>query len=228
MRQVAFEVRDGSKKAEITVIALAASAGDLLANVNRWREQVHLGPVAPRRTRAAVEGVPGRRREGSSRGARRPGECPAAGRYPGSHLLASRQGLVLQDEGRRGAGRAGAGAFRVIRAFGEVRWQRWSSRWPLAHCPHRGIWPVRMIRDRELSPTRSKRHFHDDLVASGIAEDHRDGARHGDHPGRGRHAGAGRPGCLAGRRRLLPRTAGVDRSQGLLPALLLPGPFCSQ
>ena len=27
------------------MIALAASAGDLLANVNRWREQVHLGPV---------------------------------------------------------------------------------------------------------------------------------------------------------------------------------------
>ena len=46
LRQVAFEVRDGSKQAEVTVIALAASAGDLLANVNRWREQVHLGPVA--------------------------------------------------------------------------------------------------------------------------------------------------------------------------------------
>lgn len=45
LRQVAFEVRDGSKQAEITVIALASSAGDLLANVNRWREQVHLGPV---------------------------------------------------------------------------------------------------------------------------------------------------------------------------------------
>jgi hypothetical protein len=46
LRQVAFEIGDGSKKAEVTVIALAASAGDLLANVNRWREQVHLGPVA--------------------------------------------------------------------------------------------------------------------------------------------------------------------------------------
>jgi hypothetical protein len=46
LRQVAFEVRDGSKRAEFTVVALAASAGDLLANVNRWREQVHLGPVA--------------------------------------------------------------------------------------------------------------------------------------------------------------------------------------
>jgi hypothetical protein len=45
LRQAAFEVRNGSKQAEMTVIALAASAGDLLANVNRWREQVHLGPV---------------------------------------------------------------------------------------------------------------------------------------------------------------------------------------
>ena len=45
MRQVAFQVRDGSSQAEITVISLAASAGDLLANVNRWRDQVHLGPV---------------------------------------------------------------------------------------------------------------------------------------------------------------------------------------
>ena len=46
MRAAAFEVRDGSKQAEVTVIALAAGSGDLLANVNRWREQVHLGPVS--------------------------------------------------------------------------------------------------------------------------------------------------------------------------------------
>jgi hypothetical protein len=45
MRQVAYKIKDGSKEAEVTVIALAASAGDLLANVNRWRDQVHLGPV---------------------------------------------------------------------------------------------------------------------------------------------------------------------------------------
>jgi hypothetical protein len=45
LRQVAFEIRDGSKHAEFTGIALAASAGDLLSNVNRWREQVHLSPV---------------------------------------------------------------------------------------------------------------------------------------------------------------------------------------
>jgi hypothetical protein len=45
MRQVAFEIRDGARSAEVTVIALAAGSGDLLANVNRWREQVRLQPV---------------------------------------------------------------------------------------------------------------------------------------------------------------------------------------
>jgi hypothetical protein len=46
MRAAAFEVHDGSKQAEITVIALPAGSGDLLGNVNRWRDQVHLGPVS--------------------------------------------------------------------------------------------------------------------------------------------------------------------------------------
>jgi hypothetical protein len=46
MRAAAFEVRDGAKQVEITVIALAAGSGDLLGNVNRWRDQVHLGPVS--------------------------------------------------------------------------------------------------------------------------------------------------------------------------------------
>lgn len=45
LRQAAFKVKDGPKEAEITAIALAAAAGDLLANVNRWRDQVHLPPV---------------------------------------------------------------------------------------------------------------------------------------------------------------------------------------
>ncbi len=46
MRQAAFEIHQDSKSAEVTVIALSASANDLLANVNRWREQVHLNPVS--------------------------------------------------------------------------------------------------------------------------------------------------------------------------------------
>ncbi len=39
LRKAAFVVRDGDKKVEITVIALPLFAGDLLDNVNRWRDQ---------------------------------------------------------------------------------------------------------------------------------------------------------------------------------------------
>lgn len=46
MRRAAFQVTDGEQKIEITVIDLAGGAGDLLANVNRWRDQVGLGPLA--------------------------------------------------------------------------------------------------------------------------------------------------------------------------------------
>lgn len=45
MRKAAFEVRDKEQKVEITVIDLAASAGDLLPNVNRWRGQIQLPDV---------------------------------------------------------------------------------------------------------------------------------------------------------------------------------------
>jgi hypothetical protein len=45
MRKAAFVVQDGSASAEVTVIALAAGSGDLLSNVNRWREQVGLAPI---------------------------------------------------------------------------------------------------------------------------------------------------------------------------------------
>jgi hypothetical protein len=45
MRKAAFLVRNGEQKVEITVIALPLFAGDLLANVNRWRGQVHLGEI---------------------------------------------------------------------------------------------------------------------------------------------------------------------------------------
>jgi hypothetical protein len=45
LRKAAFVVRDGDKKVEITVIALPLFAGDLLDNVNRWRDQVHLNAI---------------------------------------------------------------------------------------------------------------------------------------------------------------------------------------
>lgn len=41
----AFRVSDGSKTAIVTVTALSGPAGGLLGNVNRWREQVQLGPI---------------------------------------------------------------------------------------------------------------------------------------------------------------------------------------
>ena len=41
-RKAAFNVADGDATAEITVIDLELGAGDLLQNVNRWRDQVGL------------------------------------------------------------------------------------------------------------------------------------------------------------------------------------------
>jgi hypothetical protein len=42
MSRAAFEVRDGDKKARVTVTAMRGMAGGLEANVNRWRTQVGL------------------------------------------------------------------------------------------------------------------------------------------------------------------------------------------
>ena len=45
MRKAAFSVEEGDHKAEMTVIDLAAGAGALLPNVNRWRDQMQLSPT---------------------------------------------------------------------------------------------------------------------------------------------------------------------------------------
>lgn len=45
MRKAAFRVTDKKEQAEITVIDLAVSAGDLLPNVNRWRQQIQLEEI---------------------------------------------------------------------------------------------------------------------------------------------------------------------------------------
>jgi hypothetical protein len=42
MRVAAFKITDGDKSAEVTIIPLAGQAGGLLANVNRWRDQLGL------------------------------------------------------------------------------------------------------------------------------------------------------------------------------------------
>jgi hypothetical protein len=45
MRVAAFKVTAGDKSAEVTIIPLAGQAGGLLANVNRWRDQIGLPPT---------------------------------------------------------------------------------------------------------------------------------------------------------------------------------------
>ena len=46
IRKAAFQVQDGKRQVEVTVVDLPASAGALLPNVNRWRLQVQLEAIA--------------------------------------------------------------------------------------------------------------------------------------------------------------------------------------
>jgi hypothetical protein len=57
-RKLAFDVNGKAGTGEVTVIQLAAQAGGLLANVNRWRGQVQLAPFSPEQLEDAVEQVP--------------------------------------------------------------------------------------------------------------------------------------------------------------------------
>ncbi len=45
MRVAAFEATSGDQRAETTVIPLGGGAGGVLQNVNRWRDQIGLGPI---------------------------------------------------------------------------------------------------------------------------------------------------------------------------------------
>ena len=45
LRKAAFIVQEGDKQVEITIIPLAAQAGSLLPNINRWRGQVGLSEI---------------------------------------------------------------------------------------------------------------------------------------------------------------------------------------
>ena len=44
-RKAAFAVSEGDDRVEVTIIDLPPSAGDILANVNRWRGQIGLPPT---------------------------------------------------------------------------------------------------------------------------------------------------------------------------------------
>jgi hypothetical protein len=57
MRRAAFVVSEGEQQVEITLIDLAAAAGDVLANVNRWRDQVGLKPLTLQELPAHVEQI---------------------------------------------------------------------------------------------------------------------------------------------------------------------------
>ena len=58
MRKLAFAVQDGERKVEITAIDLAASAGGLLPNVNRWRGQIQLSEITQEELDKAVKPIP--------------------------------------------------------------------------------------------------------------------------------------------------------------------------
>lgn len=46
MQQAKFLIGDGTAKAEVTIAIFPAQQGDLLANINRWRRQIQLEPLA--------------------------------------------------------------------------------------------------------------------------------------------------------------------------------------
>ncbi len=46
MKVAAFEISEGERKADVSVMPLPGAAGGLLANVNRWRSQVGLEPAS--------------------------------------------------------------------------------------------------------------------------------------------------------------------------------------
>ncbi|MBS0208834.1 MAG: hypothetical protein JSS27_07765 [Planctomycetes bacterium] len=58
MRVMAFDVREGDQRAEITVSTLGAAGSALLPNVNRWRGQMGLPPLNDAELAAEVKQVP--------------------------------------------------------------------------------------------------------------------------------------------------------------------------
>jgi hypothetical protein len=58
MRRAAFEVIEGDKKVEITVISLPQSGGERLANVNRWRNQIKLSDTTAEQLDKELQKVP--------------------------------------------------------------------------------------------------------------------------------------------------------------------------
>ena len=57
MRVASFEITDGSKQADVSVVPMGGMAGGNLANVNRWRGQVGLAAVEEAEVQKTVEKV---------------------------------------------------------------------------------------------------------------------------------------------------------------------------
>ncbi len=57
MRKAAFRVGEGKRRVDITVIDLAAMAGELLPNVNRWRQQLLLGELTKDQLKDTVQPI---------------------------------------------------------------------------------------------------------------------------------------------------------------------------
>ena len=55
MRLATFKIERNEKKAEVTVIRLGPAAGSWLDNVNRWRGQIGLEPIAQAELDATTE-----------------------------------------------------------------------------------------------------------------------------------------------------------------------------
>ncbi|MCA9247374.1 MAG: hypothetical protein KDA42_09675 [Planctomycetales bacterium] len=64
-RKAAFLIADGDDKAEVTIIDLAAAAGDLLPNVNRWRSQVSLPEIDAAQLDKDTQPIEGKNWKGS-------------------------------------------------------------------------------------------------------------------------------------------------------------------
>ena len=101
MRKLAFVVQDGERKVEITAIDLAASAGGLLPNVNRWRGQIQLGEITQEELDKAVTPDARGGRGGPICRTRGAGGCGPAPGHPGRRGHPGRKGVVLQIVGRR-------------------------------------------------------------------------------------------------------------------------------
>ncbi len=55
---LAFTVRDGDRRASMTVSSLDAAGSGLLPNINRWRRQLELPPISGEEMNASLTTVP--------------------------------------------------------------------------------------------------------------------------------------------------------------------------